>query len=72
MRGAVRGVTPLRRIRMRERAYYFNAHFRVGRGIHTVLYQRLSIPSRNPQKTKTQTAYHTQRKIYGFTDLRIT
>jgi hypothetical protein len=38
MRGAVRGVTPLRRIRMRERAYNFSAHFRIGPGARTVLY----------------------------------
>jgi hypothetical protein len=29
-RGAVRGVTPVRSIRMRELAYNFSAHFRVG------------------------------------------
>jgi hypothetical protein len=38
MRGAVRGVTPQRSIRMRERAYNFRAHFRVGWGARTVLY----------------------------------
>jgi hypothetical protein len=38
MRGTVRGVTPVRDIRMRERAYSFNAHFRVRRGERTVLY----------------------------------
>jgi hypothetical protein len=49
MRGAVRGVNPLRSIRMRERAYnfttkeiiitiYFSAHFRVGQGARTALY----------------------------------
>jgi hypothetical protein len=38
MQGAVRGVTPLRSIRMRERPYNFNAHFRVRRGARTVLY----------------------------------
>jgi hypothetical protein len=37
----------MRDIRMRERAYNFSAHFRVGRGARTVLYQRLSILSRN-------------------------
>jgi hypothetical protein len=36
--GAVRGVTPQRDIRMRERAYNFSAHYRVGRGASTVLY----------------------------------
>jgi hypothetical protein len=36
--GAVRGVTPLQSIRMRERAYNFSAHFGVGRGTRTVLY----------------------------------
>jgi hypothetical protein len=38
MRSAVRDVTPLRSIRMRELAYNFSAHFRVGRGARTVLY----------------------------------
>jgi hypothetical protein len=38
MRGAVRGVTPLRSIRMRKRANNFITHFRVGRGARTVLY----------------------------------
>jgi hypothetical protein len=38
MRGAVRVVTPLRSIRMRERAYNFSVHFRVGLGARTVLY----------------------------------
>jgi hypothetical protein len=38
MRGAVWGVTPLRSIRMRERAYNFKAHFRFERGARTVLY----------------------------------
>jgi hypothetical protein len=38
MRSVVRGVTPLRSIRMRERAYNFSVHFRVGRGARTVLY----------------------------------
>jgi hypothetical protein len=42
---------------MSERAFNFSVHFRVGRGARTVLYKRLSIPSRNPQKTKTETAY---------------
>jgi hypothetical protein len=40
--------TPVRGIRMRERAYKFSAHFGVGR---------------NPQKPKTQTAYDPQRGI---------
>jgi hypothetical protein len=35
MRGAVRGAIPLRRIRMRERAYNFSVHLR---GARTVLY----------------------------------
>jgi hypothetical protein len=35
MRGAVRGVTPLRNTRMRE--YNFSAHFRIGRGARIVL-----------------------------------
>jgi hypothetical protein len=38
MRGAVRGVTPLLSIRMRERAYNFSAHFRVRQGACSVLY----------------------------------
>jgi hypothetical protein len=38
MWGAVRGDTPLRNIRMRERAYNSSAHVRVGRGARTVLY----------------------------------
>jgi hypothetical protein len=38
MRGSVRDLTPVRSIRMRERAYNFNAHFGVGRGARTVLY----------------------------------
>jgi hypothetical protein len=33
-----RGITPVRGIRMRERAYNFSAHFRVGRGTRAVLY----------------------------------
>jgi hypothetical protein len=37
MRGAVRGVTLLRSILMRERAYNFSAHFRVGCTHRTVL-----------------------------------
>jgi hypothetical protein len=37
MRGAVRGVL-VRGIRIRERAYSFNAHFRVERGVRAVLY----------------------------------
>jgi hypothetical protein len=51
MRGAVWSVTPLRTIRMREYAYNFSAYFRIGCGARTVLYLRLFIPSRNPQKT---------------------
>jgi hypothetical protein len=43
MRSAVEGVTPLRSVRMRERAYNFSDYFRVGRGARTVLYLRLSI-----------------------------
>jgi hypothetical protein len=35
---AARGVTPVRGIHMRERAYNFSVHFRVGRGARTVLY----------------------------------
>jgi hypothetical protein len=38
MQVAVRGVTLLRSMRMRERAYNLSAHIRVGRGIRTVLY----------------------------------
>jgi hypothetical protein len=38
MRADVRAVTPLRSIRIRERAYNFNAYFRVRRGAPTVLY----------------------------------
>jgi hypothetical protein len=37
MRSAVRGVTPLRSTRMRERAYNFSAHFKVRLGARTVL-----------------------------------
>jgi hypothetical protein len=37
MRGAVRGVTPLRSIRMRERADNFNTHFRV-LAVYTIYY----------------------------------
>jgi hypothetical protein len=62
MRGSVRLVSPLRSFRMRERAYNFD--YRIGRGARTVLYQRLSILSRNLQKTKTQTAYHPQREMH--------
>jgi hypothetical protein len=36
-RGDVRGVTPVRCIRMRERAHNFSVHFRVRRGARTVL-----------------------------------
>jgi hypothetical protein len=42
MRGAVRGVTPLRGIRIR--AYNFSAYFKVEGGARIVLYQQLSIP----------------------------
>jgi hypothetical protein len=35
---AVRGVSPVRSIRMRERACNFSVHLRVGRGARTVLY----------------------------------
>jgi hypothetical protein len=38
MRDAVRVVTPLRSIRMRERAYNFIAHFRVSRAARSILY----------------------------------
>jgi hypothetical protein len=38
MRAVVQGDTPLRSIRMRERAYNFSAHLRVGRGARTELY----------------------------------
>jgi hypothetical protein len=34
MRDAVRGVTPLRSTRMREHAYHFSVHFRVGRCLY--------------------------------------
>jgi hypothetical protein len=37
-RADVRGVTPVRGIPMRERAYNFNAHFIIGRLARTVLY----------------------------------
>jgi hypothetical protein len=62
MRSAVRSVTLLRSIRMRERAYNFRAHFRVGRGIpYCTNYCQYYHATR--RKLKLETAYHPQREI---------
>jgi hypothetical protein len=45
----------LRNIRMRERAYNFNVHFRVGQGARTVLTIVYTVTQ--PAENKFQTAY---------------
>jgi wyosine [tRNA(Phe)-imidazoG37] synthetase (radical SAM superfamily) len=57
MRGAVRA---LRSIRMRERAYNFSAHFRVGRSACT---NDCHYCHATRRKLKLKTAYHPQREI---------
>jgi hypothetical protein len=37
MCGAVRCVTPLQSIRLRQRAYHFSGHYRVGLGGHHIV-----------------------------------
>jgi hypothetical protein len=61
MRSAVRGVIPLRSIRMRERAYNFSANFRVGQGASTANDYQYCHATR--RKLKLETAYHPQREI---------
>jgi hypothetical protein len=58
MRGAVRGVTPLRSIRMRERAYNFSAHLRVGRGARGYFTNDRQYCHATRRKLKLKTAYH--------------
>jgi hypothetical protein len=60
MRGAVRGVTPLRSIRMRD--YNFSAHFRVG--THAPYCTNdCQYCHATRRKLKLETAYHPQREI---------
>jgi hypothetical protein len=63
MRGAVRGVTPLRSIRMRERAYNFIAHFRVGRGVRTDCTNDCQYCHPTCRKLKLKNVYDPQREI---------
>jgi hypothetical protein len=56
--GAVRGVA-----RMRERAFNFSAHFRVGPGVRIVLSNDCLYPYATRRITATQTAYDPQCEI---------
>jgi hypothetical protein len=69
MRGAVWGVTPVRGvtqvrgIRMRDRAYKFSAHFRVERGARTYCTNDCQHCHATRRKLTLETAHNPQREI---------
>jgi hypothetical protein len=62
MRGAVRGVTSLRSVHMRESAYNFSAHFRLGWDV-PCCNNYIEYCHATRRKLKLETAYYPQREI---------
>jgi hypothetical protein len=67
----MRGVTPLRSIRKRERAHNFSAHFRVGRSACTIRAEYCQYCHATCRKLKLETAYHPQRAISLLEQIRM-
>jgi wyosine [tRNA(Phe)-imidazoG37] synthetase (radical SAM superfamily) len=64
MRGAVRDVTPLRSICMRERAYNFSAHLELDKAHSPYCTKACQYCHAARGKLKLETAYHPQRENF--------